>query len=214
MAKEQVIERIVSEKLFAVLRLQRTEHIEELVAVLSEEGIKTIEITLNSKNALDALHTISRTCSDCLIGAGTVIGYDNAVKAIERGAKFLVSPVTDLDMLAVANEVGVASMAGALTPTEAWQATVAGADFVKVFPLAGLGPQYIKALRGPLDYIRFVPTNGVTIENAVEFLHAGAVAVGIGTPLVSDADLATSNGLSVVRERARRLVDAVQAFKL
>jgi 2-dehydro-3-deoxyphosphogluconate aldolase/(4S)-4-hydroxy-2-oxoglutarate aldolase len=211
MTRAAVVQRIQDEKLFAVLRLQRTEKIEELVGVLIDAGISIVEITLNSKDGLGCIHRVSRAYPKALIGAGTVIGYEAATQALEAGAKFLVSPVTDLDMLAVCNEVGVASMAGALTPTEAWQASLAGADFVKLFPLAGLGPQYIRALRGPLDTIRFIPTNGVTVDNIAEFLDAGAVAVGIGTQLVGDTDL-VSGDLSIIEDRARRAVDEVSPY--
>ena len=203
MTRGAVVQRILDEKIFAVLRLQRTEKIEEIADALLRSGISIIEITLNSRDALDCIHRVSRAYPGALIGAGTVIGVEASTQAIEAGAKFLVSPVTDLDMLAVCNEVGVASMAGALTPTEAWQAAQAGSDFVKLFPLAGLGAQYIRALRGPLNNIRFVPTNGVTVDNVAEFLEAGAAAVGIGTSLISDTD---GSDLTMIEDRARRAV--------
>lgn len=210
MTKAAVIQRILKEKAFAVLRLQRTDAIERVVEALVEGGITTIEITLNSRDALEVIHRISKQFPKCLVGAGTVIGIEAATQAIESGAKFLVSPVTDLDMLAVAQQVGVASMAGALTPTEAWQASQAGSDFVKLFPLAGLGPQYLRAMRGPLQDIRFVPTNGVTPENVAEWFAAGAAAVGVGTPLVSDRDIEAGD-YKVITARARMIVAAAGA---
>jgi 2-dehydro-3-deoxyphosphogluconate aldolase / (4S)-4-hydroxy-2-oxoglutarate aldolase len=206
--KKPVIDRIVKEKVFAVLRLKDTTRIEEIVNTIIENGISVIEITLNSGNALDAMQRISRNCAPCLLGAGTILGYESAAQAIESGAKFLVSPVTDLDMLAVGNEIGITTMAGALTPTEAWQAYGAGADFVKLFPLAGLGPQFIKAIRGPMDFIRYVPTNGVTVENVREWFDAGASAVGIGSALVSDAD--TAGDMSVIADRVKRVMDSIK----
>jgi 2-dehydro-3-deoxyphosphogluconate aldolase/(4S)-4-hydroxy-2-oxoglutarate aldolase len=212
MTKATVIQRILDEKVFGVLRLQHTEEIERVVESIVRGGISIIEITMNSKSAEECIHRVSKAFPDCLIGGGTVIGVEAATKAIESGAKFLVSPVTDLDMLAVANEVGIASMAGALTPTEAWQAAQAGSDFVKLFPLAGLGPQYIRAIRGPLPNIRFVPTNGVTVENVPEWFDAGAVAVGIGTPLVSDRDLENQD-FTIIEERARKIVASTQKYK-
>lgn len=206
MTKDLVIQRILDEKVFAVLRLKRTERIELVVEALLAGGIKIIEITMNSRKAEETIHRIAKEFPACLIGAGTVIGVECATRAVESGANFLVSPVTDLDMLAVAHQVGIVSMAGALTPTEAWQATQAGSDFVKLFPLAGLGPQYIRAMRGPMPDIRFVPTNGVTVENVAEWFEAGAAAVGVGTPLVSDRDIEVGN-LSVLTERARKIVE-------
>ena len=205
MTKDTVIQRILDEKVFAALRLQRTEKIEEIVSAIVKGGISIIEITMNSRNAEECLNRIAKEFPNVLVGAGTVIGVDAATRAIECGAKFLVSPVTDLDMLAVCAQVGVTSMAGALTPTEAWQASQAGSDFVKIFPLAGLGPQYIKAMRGPLPDIRYVATNGVTPANVGEFFAVGASALGIGTPLVSDADIEKGD-LKVIEERARLIV--------
>lgn len=206
MTKDLVIQRILDEKVFAVLRLQHTEQIELIVESLISGGITIIEITMNSRKAEETIYRIAKDFPAVLIGAGTVIGVEAATRAVESGAKFLVSPVTDLDMLAVAEQVGVASMAGALTPTEAWQAAQAGSDFVKLFPLAGLGPHYLRAMRGPLPDIRYVPTNGVTVENVAEWFEAGAAAVGIGTPLVSDRDIEAGN-LSIIAERARNMVE-------
>lgn len=206
MTKDLVIQRILDEKVFAVLRLQHTEQIELIVESLISGGITIIEITMNSRKAEETIYRIAKDFPAVLIGAGTVIGVEAATRAVESGAKFLVSPVTDLDMLAVAQQVGVASMAGALTPTEAWQAAQAGSDFVKLFPLAGLGPHYLRAMRGPLPDIRYVPTNGVTVENVAEWFEAGAAAVGIGTPLVSDRDIEAGN-LSIIAERARNMVE-------
>lgn len=206
MTKDLVIQRILEEKVFAVLRLKQTQKIESVVESLLTGGIKIIEITMNSRKAEETIHRIAKEFPACLIGAGTVIGVECATRAVESGANFLVSPVTDLDTLAVAQQVGVASMAGALTPTEAWQATQAGSDFVKLFPLAGLGPQYIRAMRGPMPDIRFVPTNGVTVENVAEWFEAGAVAVGVGTPLVCDRDIEKGD-LSILTERARKIVE-------
>ena len=205
MTKEVVINRILNEKVFAVLRLQHTEKIEATVEAIMKGGIEIIEITMNSKFADECIYRVTKRFPTCLVGAGTVIGVESATKAIESGAKFLVSPVTDLDMLAVCGQVGITSMAGALTPTEAWQASQAGADFVKLFPLVGLGPQYIRAMRGPLPDIRYVATNGATPENIAEFFAAGASAVGVGTPLVSDADIERGD-LKIIEERARKIV--------
>ncbi len=209
MAKEPVIQRILSERVFAVLRLRQTERIESIVEALMVGGLTTIEITMNSHRAEESLYRIAKEFPAVLLGAGTVMGVDSATRAIECGAKFLVSPVTDLDMLAVAQEVGVASMAGALTPTEAWQATQAGSDFVKLFPLAPLGPRYIRALRGPFPEMRFVPTNGVTVENVAEWFAAGASAVGVGTPLVSDSDIEAGD-LTVLTARAKQIVESAK----
>ncbi len=208
MSAQQTIERILREKIFAVVRLKDTSRIEDVLAAIIAGGITTIEITLNSPDALRIIHDARKQYPKCLFGAGTVIGYDATVEAIESGAQFVVSPVTDIDMIAVAKEIGVPSFAGALTPTEAWQAHLAGADFVKLFPLTGLGPQYLRAMRGPLDMIRFVPTNGVTVENAKEWLTVGSAAIGIGSPLVSDHDMTLSD-FQIITSRAQQVIAAI-----
>ncbi len=212
MAKESVINRILDERAFAVLRLKRTEHIEPIVEALLRGGIRIIEITLNSRKAEEAIYRISKDFPAVLVGAGTVLGVEAATKAIESGAKFLVSPVTDLDMLAVAHEVDMVTMAGALTPTEAWQAWQSGSDFVKLFPMSGLGPGYLRSMRGPFPQIRFVPTNGVTTENVAEWFQAGAVAVGVGTPLVSDDDIEAEH-FSLIESRARKIIENARIAK-
>jgi 2-dehydro-3-deoxyphosphogluconate aldolase/(4S)-4-hydroxy-2-oxoglutarate aldolase len=211
MTKEKVITKILKDRIFAVLRLQRTERIVELVTAIIAGGIGIVEVTLNSGDALQSIRVLQKEFPNVIIGAGTVIGYDNAVQAIEHGAQFLVSPVTDLDMLSVGKEVGVVTMAGALTPTEAWQASEAGADFVKLFPMAGIGPEYLRAMRGPLNEIQFITTNGVTLDNIGEYFAAGAVAVGIGTPLVSDRDMESEN-FDSIRTRAEQLVKKVHSL--
>lgn len=212
MNKEAIIKRILNERVFAVLRLKNTERIDRIVEAIVAGGITTIEITMNSQNAEECLYRVAKQFPDCLVGAGTVIGVESAARAIESGAKFLVSPVTDLDMLAVAQQIGLVSMAGALTPTEAWQAWQAGADFVKLFPLKGLGPDYVRSIRGPLPDIRYVPTNGVTFDNVTEWFDAGAAAVGVGTPLISDKDV-ESGDLSAITERAKRIVAAAAGVR-
>ena len=212
MTKEKVIAKILKDRIFAVLRLQRTERIIELVTAIIDGGIGIVEVTLNSGDALQSIRILKKEFPNLILGAGTVIGYDNAVQAIEHGAQFLVSPVTDLDMLSVGKEVGVVTMAGALTPTEAWQASEAGADFVKLFPMAGIGPEYLRAMRGPLNEIQFITTNGVTLDNIDDYFAAGAVAVGIGTPLVSDRDMDSVN-FDEIRIRAEQLVKKVGTLK-
>ena len=203
------IERIQDEKIFAVIRLKDTSHIIKFVDRIVRGGIKIFEVTLNSQNALDTIELLRKEFPQCLIGAGTVIGRRASESAVTAGAQFLVSPINDGKMITVARENGVVSIGGAYSPTEVWEAHTNGADFVKVFPLAGLGPQYIKALRGPFPDIRLVPTNGVTLGNIAEFFQAGVSAVGLGTVLISDSDVEAGK-LDEVEERSRLAVTATQ----
>jgi 2-dehydro-3-deoxyphosphogluconate aldolase/(4S)-4-hydroxy-2-oxoglutarate aldolase len=205
------IDRILNEKLIAVLRLSDTSQIVRYAERIIAGGITILEVTLNSGNALDAIELLNHKFPDCLIGAGTVIGRKASEQAITAGAKFLVSPVNDGKMITAARENNVVSMAGALTPTEVWQAHTNGADFVKVFPLTGLGPNYIKALRGPFKDIRFAVTNGVTLDNIAEYFRAGAVAVGLGSVLITDDDVANGK-FDEVQMRAIKAKEALLKF--
>ncbi|MEI8134190.1 MAG: bifunctional 4-hydroxy-2-oxoglutarate aldolase/2-dehydro-3-deoxy-phosphogluconate aldolase [bacterium] len=197
------IERIVNEKIFAVLRLKDTSRILDIAERIVSGGITIIEITLDSQNALECIELLNHKFPHCLIGAGTVIGRKASENAITAGAKFLVSPINDSKMITVARENSVVSVAGALTPTEIWEAHTNGADFVKIFPLAGLGPSYIKALRGPFKDIKFIATNGVTLESIPDYFEAGVDVIGLGSVLVSD-DTNTKDNVVQVESIVRR----------
>ncbi|MDP4218820.1 MAG: bifunctional 4-hydroxy-2-oxoglutarate aldolase/2-dehydro-3-deoxy-phosphogluconate aldolase [Bacteroidota bacterium] len=204
------IDRILKAKLIAVLRLKDTTHLLQFAERIVASGISIFEVTLDSGNALECIELLRQKFPQCLIGAGTVIGRKASESAITAGAEFLVSPINDPKMITVAREHAVVSIAGALTPTEAWEAHTNGADFVKIFPLTGLGPSYIKALRGPFKDIRFVATNGVTLENIGEFFEAGISAIGLGSILISDLDV--DNGkFDEVGRRAKRAITVLPA---
>jgi len=201
-----VVNRILQEKIFAVIRLSDTSSLPLFVERMVAEGISIIEVTLNSGNALDVIEKLSVKFPQCLIGAGTVIGRRDSENAIAAGAKFLVSPVVDGKMISICRDNGIPSFAGAFTPTEVHEANSMGADFVKLFPLAGIGPTYIKAIRGPLPNVRYVATNGVTVDTLGDFFAAGCSAIGLGTPLISNEDVADMK-LDAVQARAKRALE-------
>lgn len=203
------VNRILNDKIIAVIRLKDTSRIVEYVDRIVKGGITIIEVTLNSQNALECIELLKQKFPQCLIGAGTVIGRKASESAIVAGSQFLVSPINDGKMITVAREHAVVSIGGAFSPTEVWEAHTNGADFVKVFPLVGLGPNYIKALRGPFPDIRYVVTNGVTLDNIPEFFNAGVSAVGLGSQLISD-EVVLNGELEKVEERARKAVDSIR----
>ena len=207
------IDRILKEKLIAVLRLSDTSHIVEYAERIIAGGITILEVTLNSQNALDSIELLRKNFPQCLIGAGTVIGRKASESAIVAGAEFLVSPINDGKMITVAREHAVVSIGGAFTPTEAWEAHTNGADFIKIFPLTGLGPNYIKALRGPFKDIRFIVTNGVTFDNIGEFLKVGVSAIGLGSMLITDEDVAKGN-FDEVERKAKKATTILSSFIL
>ena len=205
------IDRILKEKIIGIIRLKDTSHIVEYVGRMVSGGITIFEVTLNSENALECIELLIQKFPQCLIGAGTVIGRKAAESAITAGAKFMVSPINDGKMITVAREHAVVSIGGAFSPTEVWEAHTNGADFIKLFPLTGIGPNYIKALRGPFPDIRFIPTNGVTIDTIPDFLKAGAVAVGLGSVLISDDDVAGKK-FDEIQMRASKAIASIASW--
>src|SRR5260370_11050383 len=174
-------------------------------------GIPIVEITMTVPGAVELIRELARNCgSDVLIGAGTVVNAEAARRCMEAGAQFLVSPGLNAQTVAFAAQEKILIMAGALTPTEVMAAWDAGADFVKVFPCGQVGgAKYIKALKGPFPQIPFVPTGGVNLDTAAEFLEAGSVALGIGGELVQ-ADALKANKPEIIVENARKFLAIVQ----
>ena len=196
--------------LIAIVRGRSDEHLDAVLDSLAEAGIRSLEVTLNTPGALDALRRASdRLGAGVVLGAGTVRGAADARDAIGAGARYLVSPHTDPAIGEVAREAGVAWLPGALTPTEIVAAWSAGATAIKLFPARIGGPRYLRDLREPLDDIPIVPTGGITAESIVDWFAAGAAAVGAGGPLMGDV-LATGD-LAGLRVRAGQMLDALRS---
>lgn len=209
MKKEEILERLLSSKVIAVIRLTDAEKVMRVAEVLQAGGIRAIEITMTVPGAAGVIRDISlMKPPDILVGAGTVMDAGRATEVINAGADFVVSPIMDKGMIDACRAAGVLVAPGAFTPTEIVNAWRAGADIVKVFPATSLGPQFFRDLRGPLPEIRLMPTGGVTIENAGDFLKAGAVCVGIGTALV-DQRTVEAGDWEAIADRARRLARSI-----
>jgi 2-dehydro-3-deoxyphosphogluconate aldolase/(4S)-4-hydroxy-2-oxoglutarate aldolase len=189
----------------AILRARTADGFAAVADVLVEAGITALEVTLTSRGAIDALAGLRRQLPGTVaVGAGTVLTADEAKASIDAGAEFLVSPVLDTGLVAASS---VPFYPGTLTPTEIHAAMRAGAPVVKVFPAGGLGPGYLRDIRGPLPGARVMPTGGIKIEDVADWLTAGAVAVGLGSPLIGDA--AAGGDLKKLAARARQAVSAV-----
>jgi 2-dehydro-3-deoxyphosphogluconate aldolase / (4S)-4-hydroxy-2-oxoglutarate aldolase len=148
-------------------------------------GIPIVEITMTIPQALDVISELVKNMPKLLVGAGTVVNQDLALQCFDAGAQFLVTPGFSQKTVAAAHNLDMLIMAGALTPTEVMTAWDAGVDFVKIFPCSSMGgPSYIKALKGPLPHVPLVPTGGVNLETAADYVSAGAAALGIGGELV------------------------------
>lgn len=201
---------VANERLIAVLRAPDSTHLVDVALVLQEEGVTCIEVTLTTAGALEALRTLRSTLKDTSeLGAGSVLTVPDLEDAYSCGATYTLAPSFDPDVQLRAHELKIPHIPGAATPTEALTAWQAGAAAVKIFPAAQLGgPAYIKALRGPLPDVAFVPTGGVRAEDVEPYLRVGAVAVGVGGPLIGDALL---NGPDdAFRDRVRQFVRDVR----
>jgi len=210
-SKAEVLRRIREIGLIPVVRAESAEIAHRAVAAVCAGGIPIVEITMTVPGAVDVIRALVKQIADeMLIGAGTVMDARTAEACVDAGAQFVVSPALDLNTIAFCKKMGIAMMAGALTPTEIYTAWSAGADLVKVFPAGAVGgPSYLKAIKGPLPQIKLVPTGGVSLQNAAAFIEAGAEALGIGSDLVDVKAL--KEGIdSVVTARARQYVDIVR----
>lgn len=178
-------ERLWQNGVLAILRgFSETEAIDAAQALL-EGGVSAIEVTSDSPGAWNIIETLKKYNTHIVVGAGTVLDTETARQAIEVGADFLFSPIFFPEMMQIAHRYGRMAIPGAMTPTEVLQALEAGADIVKLFPAGSLGVNYLKELRGPFSYIPFLPTGGITLDNAPDFIQAGAVGVGMGSALVN-----------------------------
>ena len=199
-SRSEIISRLINPGIVAVVRTEKPEQLPELCEALIAGGVIAIEITFTVPNALDAIRAASQRCGDrALIGAGTVLNADMCRAAIGAGAEFVVSPITKLEIITAAHASNKPVMIGAYTPTEAQTAHEAGADFIKIFPADKLGPSYIKSLRAPLPHLRIVPTGGVDLNTAADFLKAGCAALGVGGSLLTTDILKTGNWPELTR---------------
>lgn len=205
MTDEDVTAAVIRSGIVAILRAPTADGFAAVADVLIGAGITALEVTLTSHGALDALAGLRRQLPGSVaLGAGTVLTEDDAKAAVDAGAAFLVSPVLDAGLVASSP---VPMFPGTSTPTEMYAAYKAGAPIVKLFPAGGLGPKFLRDVRGPLPQINVMPTGGIKIEDIADWLLAGAKAVGVGSPLIGDA--ASGGNLKALAARARHAVSAV-----
>lgn len=200
---------ILNHKIVAIIRGAKPDDVLLIASALSEGGVKHLEVTLNSPDALAAISKIASKLNEVVtVGAGTVLDASMAKEAIDAGAKFIISPSLDIETIQATRQAGAVSIPGAFSATEIFTAYKHGADIIKVFP-ASVGPGYIKDLRGPFPQIPLMPTGGVNLSNIREFQKAGAVAFGVGSALV-DTSLTISDAyLNDLIEKAKKYVEAV-----
>lgn len=196
----------------AILRASSEEHLVAVAEALLEEGLDCIEVTATTPGAFSTLEHLASRLPEARLGMGTVTDRALAEQAVAAGARYLVTPSAEREVIEFAGACGLPVIAGALTPTEIVAADRWGADIVKVFPVTAVGGvEYIRAIRGPLPVVRLGPTGGISIDDVEAYLRAGCVCVGLGSPLVGDA--LSGGSLTALRERARRVVEAVGAAR-
>ena len=209
--KAVVIQTIRAVGVIPVVRAQSADEAIAAIDAIREGGIPILEITMTVPGAVGVIEEVSRRYgNEAVVGAGTVLDGETARTCILAGARFVVSPSLNLETIEVCRRYGIAVMPGALTPTEVVQAWSAGADFVKVFPAGAVGgASYIKSLKAPLPQIELVPTGGVSLKTAADFIKAGASALGVGADLV-DVQAIRDGNQSVITERAQEFVRIVR----
>ena len=211
MSRAEVLRRIAEVGLVPVVRAQSADEAMRAIDAIREGGVPILEITMTVPGATSLMEAVAkRYGSEVVLGAGTVLDAETARACILAGAQFIVSPSLNLDTIAACRRYSVPVMPGALTPTEVVTAWTAGADVVKIFPCGAVGgASYIKALKAPLPQIELLPTGGVSLKTAADFIKAGAMALGVGADLV-DLQAIRDGKPSVVTERAREFVRIVK----
>jgi len=211
--REAITAAVEEAGLVAVIRIKNAARLRAVVDAIAEGGVRVLEVTMTVPGAVDLIAELAPTLPDgFVLGAGTVTDTDTAIRVIEAGARFVVGPVFRRGVIAACHGRGVPVIPGCFTPTEILDAWESGADIVKVFPATALGPGFFKDVRGPLPHVKMMPTGGVTIDNAGDWIRAGAVAVGVGTALL-DAQAIADGHYGVLRSNAERIVANVRAAK-
>jgi 2-dehydro-3-deoxyphosphogluconate aldolase/(4S)-4-hydroxy-2-oxoglutarate aldolase len=211
MTKEENRKRIAEVGIIPVVRASSAHQALLAVEAIRAGGISIVEVTMTVPGAIEVIGQLAKTAgSDVLVGAGTVLDAKTAQQCLDAGAEFLVSPGFDAQTVKFAREKGILVIPGALTPTEIIMAWNAGGDLIKIFPCGTVGgAKYIKALKGPLPQVPMIPTGGVNLDTAADFILAGAEALGVGGELVSSSAL-KSGKTNEITDAARRFVAIVR----
>ncbi|MEM6285543.1 MAG: bifunctional 4-hydroxy-2-oxoglutarate aldolase/2-dehydro-3-deoxy-phosphogluconate aldolase [Bacteroidota bacterium] len=209
--RADVVRWIERDRAVAVVRLDAPDRLVEVAQALQVGGVVCFEVTMTVPGAIDGIRAVTEAMrGSVLVGAGSVTDAATARAAIEAGARYVVSPVFRREVIAAAHALDAAAMPGCFTPTEILAAHEAGADVVKVFPAGSLGPGFIRGVLAPMPHLKLMPTGGVSLDNATEWLRAGAVAVGAGSALV-ERDAVAARDWGRLTANARRLRQAVDA---
>lgn len=211
MSKSETLQRIREIRVIPVLRARKQEDAIAIAHAIKQGGVPVLEITMTVPGAIDVIRQLTATFGNqVLVGAGTVLDAETARACILAGAEFIVSPALKISTIEMCQRYSISVFPGALTPTEVLTAWEAGADAVKVFPCGSVGgAKYLKSLKAPLPQIELIPTGGVSLSTAAEFLSAGAFALGVGADLI-DSDAIGPEKMNTITENARKYVEVVR----
>jgi 2-dehydro-3-deoxyphosphogluconate aldolase/(4S)-4-hydroxy-2-oxoglutarate aldolase len=200
---------ILSNKIIAIIRGADPADVLKIAEALCEGGVRCLEITLNSTDALQLIESLATKMDGSItVGAGTVLNAKAVHDAVSAGAKFIISPMLDVEVIHKTKDLGAVSIPGAYTPTEIFSAFSNGGDLIKVFPSSG-GPSFIREVLAPFPYIPLMPTGGINLTNIGDFKNAGAVAFGMGKSLVDTRQKATPEYLQQITANAKKFIAAI-----
>jgi 2-dehydro-3-deoxyphosphogluconate aldolase/(4S)-4-hydroxy-2-oxoglutarate aldolase len=211
MTSREALERMLKERIVAVVRLDGPEPMEAVARALLSGGVQIIEVALTTPGGIDLIAALRQRFPEAMIGAGTVLRVEEVDACVAAGAAFAVSPVTDPQVVDSARLADLLFSPGAYTPSEIHRAWALGVPIVKVFPAARVGPAYIKDVKAPMPFLRLMPTGGVDDRTAREFLAAGADVLGAGSWLIDKKAIARGD-FAAIEERARALVQVVRSI--
>ncbi len=211
MTKAEIVKQIEDVGLVPVVRASSADEAMQVIEAIKAGGVNVLEITMTVPGAVRVIEKVAdKYGSEVLVGAGTVLDPETARACLLAGAQFIVSPALNLDTIALCHRYSAPICPGVLTPTEVITAWSAGVDFVKVFPCGSVGgASYVKNLKGPFPQVKIIPTGGVSLTTAADFIKAGAAALGVGTDLV-DVKAIREGNAHIVTERARQFIQIVK----
>ena len=214
MSNLKIVQKILDIGLIPVVRAASAKEALAIVEAIKAGGLSILEITMTVPGAMKVIEAVAdRYGKEVLLGAGTVLDPETARTAILAGAEFIVTPALNLKTVELCKRYSKVIIPGTLTPTEVLTAWEAGGDFVKVFPCDNVGgPKYIKALKGPFPHVELIPTGGVNLNTAADFVAAGSAALAVGSELVDKAAIASGN-LEKIRENASRFLEIVRTAR-
>lgn len=213
MRKEQIVEKLREIGLVPVLRAESEQQALGIASAIADGGVTVLEITMTVPGAIRVMSRLTKERPDILIGAGTVLDAETARICMLEGVQFVVSPTLNLKTIEMCHRYSIPVLPGALTPTEVVTAWQAGADVIKVFPASALGgAKYLKSLKAPLPQVEMIPTGGVSLATAKEFLEAGSFALGVGADLVDTKAMAAGQPEKIT-ESAKKYLEIVREFR-